>query len=172
MRGPHCCARLPLSCREPGLFSSYGAGFSLWWLLLLWNRAPGHTGLSRCRTRAQELCHTGWVGSRHVGSSWTRDWTSVPCTTKADSFPVVRYSCLPSGDVLWAVLSEGVFLMYPWREMYSMSTYVSAILYSPQGRFLTPGPPGKPSSENSQGHQKGEQRALRVWTGALNETSG
>ena len=27
--GPHCCAQLPLSCREPGLFSSCGAGFSL-----------------------------------------------------------------------------------------------------------------------------------------------
>ena len=28
-------------------------------------------------------------------------------------------------------VSEGVFLMYPWREMYSMSTYSSAILFSP-----------------------------------------
>ena len=26
-------------------------------------------------------------------------------------------------------VSEGVFLMYPWREMYSMSTYSSAILF-------------------------------------------
>ena len=26
--------------------------------------------------------------------------------------------------------SEGVFLMYPWREMYSMSTYFSAIFFS------------------------------------------
>ena len=31
-------------------------------------------------------------------------------------------------------VSEGVFLMYPWREMYSMSTYSSAILFS----FATP----------------------------------
>ena len=29
-----------------------------------------------------------------------------------------------------AFVSEGVFLMYPWREMYSMSTYSSAILFS------------------------------------------
>ena len=29
-------------------------------------------------------------------------------------------------------LSEGVFLMYPWREMYSMSTYFSAIFFSPK----------------------------------------
>ena len=28
-------------------------------------------------------------------------------------------------------VSEGVFLMYLWREMYSMSTYSSAILFSP-----------------------------------------
>ena len=27
-------------------------------------------------------------------------------------------------------VSEGVFLMYPWREMYSMSSYSSAILFS------------------------------------------
>ena len=27
-------------------------------------------------------------------------------------------------------VSEGVFLMYPWREMYSSSTYSSAILFS------------------------------------------
>ena len=26
-------------------------------------------------------------------------------------------------------VSEGVFLMYPWREMYSMSTYTSTILF-------------------------------------------
>jgi len=28
-------------------------------------------------------------------------------------------------------VSEGVFLMYPWREMYSMSAYFSSILFSP-----------------------------------------
>ena len=29
-----------------------------------------------------------------------------------------------------ACASEGVFLMYPWREMYSMSTYSSTIFFS------------------------------------------
>ena len=29
-------------------------------------------------------------------------------------------------------VSEAVFLMYPWREMYSTSTYSSAILFSPK----------------------------------------
>ena len=38
------------------------------------------------------------------------------------SFPVIRYSC---------PLSSGVFLMFLWREMYSMSTYSSTILLTP-----------------------------------------
>ena len=29
-------------------------------------------------------------------------------------------------------MSDGVFLMYPWREIYSMSTYSSTILFSPK----------------------------------------
>ena len=41
------------------------------------------------------------------------------------SFPLVRYSSLLSAGVLH--VSEVVFLMYPWREMYSTSTYSSAI---------------------------------------------
>ena len=30
--------------------------------------------------RAQDLWYTGLVALRHVGSSWTRDGTRVPCT--------------------------------------------------------------------------------------------
>ena len=46
------------------------------------------------------------------------------------------YIFFSTGQVLLSALSwcsactfvsEGVFLMYPWREMYSMSTYSSAI---------------------------------------------
>ena len=33
-------------------------------------------------------------------------------------------------------VSEGVFLMYPWREMYSMSTYSSVILFASWIFFL------------------------------------
>ena len=49
------------------------------------------------------------------------------------------YIFFSTGQVLLSALSwcsartsvsEGVFLMYPWREMYSMSTYFSAILFS------------------------------------------
>ena len=45
------------------------------------------------------------------------------------SFPLLRSSCPLSAGVLHALLSEGVFLMYLWREMYSTSTYSSAILF-------------------------------------------
>ena len=49
------------------------------------------------------------------------------------------YTFFSSAQVLLSTLSwcsactsvsEGVFLMYPWREMYSTSTYSSAILFS------------------------------------------
>ena len=58
----------------------------------------------------------------------------VPCPTE---FCAVLF--FSAGLVLLSVLSwcpactsvsEGVFLMYPWREMYSMSTYFSTILFS------------------------------------------
>jgi len=42
------------------------------------------------------------------------------------SFPLVRYSYPLSASVLHALL----FLVYSWREMYSKSTYSSAILFS------------------------------------------
>ena len=50
------------------------------------------------------------------------------------SFPLVRYFCLLSAEICrcsaCTSVSEGVFLMYPWREMYSMSTYSSATFFS------------------------------------------
>ena len=66
-------------------------GFSLQWLLLLWSTGSRHTGFSSCgpqaqqlwllgsRAQAQQLWHTGLVALRHVGSSWSRDRTHVPC---------------------------------------------------------------------------------------------
>ena len=50
----------------------------------------------------------------------------------------------PTGQVLLSALSwcsectsvsEGVFLMYPWREIYSMYTYSSTILFLPLSSF-------------------------------------
>ena len=69
------------------------------------------------------------------------------------SFPLVpsfyRVLCssmlFSTGQVLLSALSwcsactsvsEGVFLMYPWREMYSTSTYSSDILFSGYMYFL------------------------------------
>ena len=49
------------------------AGFSLQWLLLLWRTGSRCTGFSSCGTRASV------VAPRHVGSSWTRARTRVPC---------------------------------------------------------------------------------------------
>ena len=55
------------------------------------------------------------------------------------SFTLVRYSCRLSGGVLHALLCLkyipdvsvwSIFLMYQWIEMYSTSTYSSAILFS------------------------------------------
>ena len=47
------------------------------------------------------------------------------------SFPLVRYSCPSSAGVLSAStsVSDDVFLMYPWREMYATSAYSSPILF-------------------------------------------
>ena len=67
------------------------AGFSLWWLLLLWSMGSRHAGFSSCGTWAQQLWLTGsraqaqqlWrmgpAAPRHVGSSRTRAQTHVPC---------------------------------------------------------------------------------------------
>ena len=52
------------------------------------------------------------------------------------SFPLLRYSWQLSAGVLHALLCLKVFLMYPWREMYSMSTYSPTILFSIQCVFL------------------------------------
>ena len=41
--------------------------------------ASRHAGFSSCSTQAQYLWCTGLVPPRHVGSSWTRARTCVPC---------------------------------------------------------------------------------------------
>ena len=88
---------------------------------------------------------------------WCEDWTpgSVPPPAEGRSSPpntpvfphssfillsfVWCYIFFSIGQVFLSALSwcsactsgsEGVFLMYPWREMYSRSTYSSAILFS------------------------------------------
>ena len=66
-------------------------GFSLRWLFLLHSTGPRCAGFSSCgtwaqqlwlagsRVQAQQLWCTGLVALRHVGFSWTRARTRVPC---------------------------------------------------------------------------------------------
>ena len=65
---------------ESGGYSSLRCmGFSLRQLLLLRSTGSRHVGFSSCGTQPQQLCHTGLVAPRDVGSSQTRDRTHVPC---------------------------------------------------------------------------------------------
>ena len=45
--------RLSLVASSGGYSSLWCAGFSLWWLLLLWSTGSRHVGFSSCGTRAQ-----------------------------------------------------------------------------------------------------------------------
>ena len=77
-------------------------------------------------------------------SSPTNTPISPPNSFILPSF-VWFYIFFPTGHVLLFILnwyyacasvSESVFLIYPWREMYSTSTYSSAILFSLEALFL------------------------------------
>ena len=56
--------------------------FSLWWLLLLRSTGSRCAGLSVCSAQAQQLRHMGLVGLWPVGSSRTRNWTRVFCSSR------------------------------------------------------------------------------------------
>ena len=83
--------RLSLVVASGGYSSLQCMDFSLWWLLLLRSMGSRHEGFSSCGTRAQQLWlvgsraqaqqlwRTGLVAPWHVGSSWIRDQTHVPC---------------------------------------------------------------------------------------------
>ena len=74
-----------------GYSSLQCAGFSLQWLLFLWNMGCWRVGFCSCctwaqqlwfarsRAQAQQSWHTGLVAPWHVGSSQTRARTHVPC---------------------------------------------------------------------------------------------
>ena len=78
------CLTFPIAVASGGYSSSQCTGFSLQWFLLLGSmgsRAWGLRELPLPGSRAQaQLLYTGWVASRHVGSSLTRDGTRVSCT--------------------------------------------------------------------------------------------
>ena len=73
---------LSLVAASGGYFSLWCVGFSLRWLLLLWRSGSRRAGFSSCGAQAQWLWCTGLVAPRHVGSSWTRDQTRVPCIVR------------------------------------------------------------------------------------------
>ena len=66
--GLHCYVRAFSSFGDPGCCSLVAVRG----LLLLWNLG--------CRAWAQQLWCSGLVPVWHVGSSWARDRTCVPCT--------------------------------------------------------------------------------------------
>ena len=68
-----CCTQAFSSCRELGYSSWQRGGFSLRWLPLLQTVGSGER-------RLQWFWHVGLVALWRVGSSWTRDWSHVPCT--------------------------------------------------------------------------------------------
>ena len=86
-----------------------------------------------------------WAAIPSRGSSQPRDWTHVSFVSciagrffTAESSFTWFYIFFSSDQVLLPTLSwcsarssvsEGIFLMYPWRETDSMSTYSSAILF-------------------------------------------
>ena len=83
--------RLSLVAARGGCSSLWCTGFSLQWLLLLYSTGSRHAGFSSCgawtqqlwltgtRVQAQQLWSMGLVALWHVGSSWTRAQTRVPC---------------------------------------------------------------------------------------------
>ena len=87
------------------------------------------------------------------------------------------YIFFSSGQVLLSTLSwcsacasvsEGVFLMYPWREIYSRSTYSSAILFSLPMWFLSLGCPSWPSGKESACRCKRcKRRRFNPWVGNI-----
>jgi len=89
--GLHYCAGFSPVQRVRATPQLQRAGFSLWWLLVLWSTGSRahrlqqfwHTGsvvvFPGSRAQALRLWCTGWVSPWHVGSSRTRDQTHVTC---------------------------------------------------------------------------------------------
>jgi len=81
--GLHCCSWTFSRCREHGLHSScraqtsHSGAFSC-----CGTQALEHMGFSSCCTWTQWLWLMGFVVPQHVGSSWTRDRTGVPCIAR------------------------------------------------------------------------------------------
>ena len=69
--GSVAVCRLPLVAVSGAYSLLWCTGFSWPWLLFLWNTGSRHAGSVGVAYRL--------VSPQHVGFSWTRDWTRVPC---------------------------------------------------------------------------------------------
>ena len=63
-----------------GSLASHLDGFSRCWAQALRAKGLQQLWLLGSKAQAQQLRHTGSVAMQHVRSSWTMDWTHVPCT--------------------------------------------------------------------------------------------
>ena len=102
-----------------------------WWAACVWGRTGSDTTEATQQQQQQQCYFSGslesWSQCSHSkGSGLDLEFAWV-------------YIFFSSGQVLLSALSwcsacpsvsEGVFLMYPWKEMYSTSTQSSAILFS------------------------------------------
>ena len=107
--------RLSLVAASRGYSSLRCAGFSLWWILLVWSTGSRHVGFSRCGTWAQQLWHTGLVAPQHVGSSRTRARTCVPCIGRR-----IPNHCATRGAPGWS-----------FNSRYSHESMLSFLIFSP-----------------------------------------
>ena len=82
--------RLSLGSASRRYSLSLCASFSLMWLLFCLSTGSRHSGFIRSSAWALQLWCTGLAALRHVGSSWTRDQTCVPCIGK--QIPIYCYS--------------------------------------------------------------------------------
>ena len=93
------CAGFSLVAASGGYSSLQCVGFSLWWLLLLWNTGS--------RAQAQQLWCTGLVALWHVGSSQSRDRTRYSCIDRR-----ILNHCATKGSPLYVMLNEACLFTF------------------------------------------------------------
>ena len=83
------------------------AGFSLWWLLLLWT---GSRAL-----RLQWLWYSGLLAPWHVGCSWTWDQIHVPCIGRQILNRWTTREVLKESDLnIWFLTPLATLVVYDW----------------------------------------------------------